>query len=120
MRIARVVLWAMVVAVVIGLAAAPVMAAQADTGKQATDTTKAKAAKKGSAGMQAQTPPQPGMVWANTKSKVYHKEGDQWYGKGKNGKWMTEADAQKEGYREAKAGGAKKSAGKKAAAPAKQ
>src|ERR1017187_3526322 len=50
-----------------------------------------------------QKPPQPGMVWGNTKSKVYHKEGDQWYGKGKNGKWMTEADAKKQGYNAAKA-----------------
>ena len=50
-----------------------------------------------------QKPPQAGMVWGNTKSKVYHKEGDQWYGKGKNGKWMTEADAKKDGYHEAKA-----------------
>jgi hypothetical protein len=59
------------------------------------------AATKGATG--AQTPPQPGMVWANQKSKVYHKSGDQWYGKGKNGKWMTEADAKKAGYTLAKA-----------------
>jgi len=50
-----------------------------------------------------QKPPQPGMVWANTKSKIYHKDGDQWYGKGKNGTWMTEADAKKGGYRIASA-----------------
>jgi hypothetical protein len=50
----------------------------------------------------AQTPPQPGMVWANPKSKIYHVEGDRWYGKTKNGKWMTEADAVKAGYRKAK------------------
>src|SRR5215469_16006026 len=50
----------------------------------------------------AQTPPQPGMVWVNSKTKVYHVEGDRWYGKTKNGKWMTEADAVKAGYRKAK------------------
>jgi hypothetical protein len=50
----------------------------------------------------AQTPPQPGMVWANPKSKIYHVEGDRWYGKTKNGQWMTEADAEKAGYRKAK------------------
>ena len=50
----------------------------------------------------AQTPPVKGMVWVNTESKVFHKEGDQWYGKTKAGKFMTEADAIKEGNREAK------------------
>ena len=42
-----------------------------------------------------------GLVWVNTSSKVYHKDG-QFYGKTKRGKFMTEADAQKEGDREAK------------------
>ena len=41
------------------------------------------------------------MVWVNTATKVYHKEG-QYYGKTKLGKFMTEADAQKAGYRAAK------------------
>jgi hypothetical protein len=50
----------------------------------------------------AQTPPQPGMVWASRRSKVYHVEGDRWYGKTKYGEWMTEADAIKAGYRKAK------------------
>ena len=44
-----------------------------------------------------------GMVWANEKSKVYHKEDDPKYGKTKHGKFMTEADAQAAGYRLAKA-----------------
>jgi competence ComEA-like helix-hairpin-helix protein len=50
----------------------------------------------------AKKPPKPGMVWVNTDSGVYHKEGSQWYGKTKEGKFMTEADAKKAGYREAK------------------
>ncbi len=50
----------------------------------------------------AQTPPQPGMVWASPKSKIYHVEGDRYYGKTKNGRWMTEADAIKAGYRKSK------------------
>jgi hypothetical protein len=50
----------------------------------------------------AQTPPQPGMVWVSRRSKVYHVEGDRWYGKTKHGEWMTEADAIKAGYRKAK------------------
>src|SRR5262249_25428437 len=50
----------------------------------------------------AQTPPKPGMVWCNKSSKIYHKQGDRWYGKTQNGEWMTEADAVKAGYRAAK------------------
>src|SRR5262249_41234927 len=56
----------------------------------------------------AQAPAQKGMVWVNLSTKVFHREGDHWYGKTKNGKFMTEADAIAAGYREAKAGGTKK------------
>jgi hypothetical protein len=55
----------------------------------------------------AQTPPSPGMVWANPDTKIFHRAGDPWYGKTKHGQWMTEADAVKAGYREAKKGGPK-------------
>jgi hypothetical protein len=44
----------------------------------------------------------PGMVWVNTDTKVYHREGDRWYGKTKHGRYMTEQDAVQQGYREAK------------------
>jgi hypothetical protein len=40
----------------------------------------------------------PGMVWVNIKSHVYHKEGTKYYGKTKDGKYMSEADAIKAGY----------------------
>jgi DNA uptake protein ComE-like DNA-binding protein len=50
----------------------------------------------------AQAPPEKGMVWVNLDSGVYHHEGDRWYGKTKHGKYMSEADAQKAGYRSAK------------------
>jgi len=42
-----------------------------------------------------------GMVWVNLSSKIYHKEG-KFYGKTKRGKFMSEDDAKKAGYREAK------------------
>lgn len=52
----------------------------------------------------AQTPPVKGMVWVNINTKVYHYEGDRWYGKTKNGKFMTEDDAVKAGFRASKEG----------------
>jgi hypothetical protein len=48
-----------------------------------------------------QKPPQAGMVWADTTTKIYHKEGDASYGNTKKGKWLTEDEAVKKGYRAA-------------------
>lgn len=42
------------------------------------------------------------VVWVNTESGVYHKVGTRYYGKTKKGKYMTEADAIKAGYRPAR------------------
>jgi hypothetical protein len=50
-----------------------------------------------------------GLVWVNTSSKIYHKDGE-FFGKTKQGKFMSEADAQKAGYRAAKASAADKKA----------
>lgn len=47
-------------------------------------------------------PPSAGMVWVNKESKVYHKQGDPWYGRTKRGAYMTEADAVKAGFRPSK------------------
>ena len=55
----------------------------------------------------ARQAPAKGMVWVNTATKVYHYEGDHWYGKTKEGKFMTEQDAIKAGYRASKEGAPK-------------
>jgi hypothetical protein len=52
-------------------------------------------------------PPQAGMVWADTATKIYHREGHPSYGKTRSGKWLTEEEAVKEGYRAAKPNAAK-------------
>jgi hypothetical protein len=43
-----------------------------------------------------------GLVWVNTESHVYHKEGSRFYGKTKKGKYVSEADAIKEGDKASK------------------
>ncbi len=45
-----------------------------------------------------------GLVWVNTETHSYHKEGSRFYGTTKKGKYMSEADAIKEGDRAAAKG----------------
>jgi hypothetical protein len=56
---------------------------------------------KGASTKAATNPPAPGgghgLVWVNTETHVYHREGSRFYGTTKKGKYMTEADAIKEG-----------------------
>ena len=68
-------------------ASPPAASKQASTGPSAAEIADAKAK---------------GMVWANTSSKIYHKSDYPKYGMTKHGKFMTEADAVKAGYRAAK------------------
>jgi DNA uptake protein ComE-like DNA-binding protein len=71
---------------------------------QAAPATTARTSPPAQASTAAAPAPAPGsgMVWVNTDSGVYHKEGTRYYGKTKNGKYMSEADAVKAGYRPAK------------------
>ena len=78
----------------------PAASSSAPAASSSTASTKSASGSKASS-VQAQTPPSPGMVWVNTNTKVYHKAGSQYYGKTKQGKWMTEQDAIKAGYRAA-------------------
>jgi hypothetical protein len=68
----------------------------------ATAATAGRAAAHNASLVVAKTPPSPGMVWANTNSKSYHKPGSRWYGKTKEGRWMTEQEAIKAGYHAAR------------------
>jgi hypothetical protein len=69
-------------------------------------TTASPAAKTTTSSAEANATPAPGggrgLVWVNTESHVYHKEGSRFYGKTKQGKYVSEADAIKEGDRASK------------------
>ena len=56
---------------------------------------------------QSTAEPAHGKVWVNTESGVYHREGDVWYGKTKSGKYMSEDEAIRAGYRLSKQAQAK-------------
>jgi hypothetical protein len=95
----------------LSLTAAPLKAQSTAPAAAPASSSTSAAPAKSSAAVPAKTtpapvtfvaPPQKGMVWVNTASGVYHTEGMKYYGKTKQGKYMTEADAIKAGYHPAK------------------
>lgn len=72
---------------------APAASAAGGSATSAPDKTA-----KGSTANKTQAPGGgPGMVWLNTDSNIYHCPGSQFYGKTKQGAYMSEADAKAKG-----------------------
>jgi len=69
------------------VAATPATAPAAPT-KSAKSTTSGAAAASGG----------PGTVWVNKATKTYHCSTDKWYGKTKNGEYLSETDAKTQGF----------------------
>ena len=89
-----------------------ILALSLGTGLQAQAPAPAKEAKKKMEKVAKEVAPAPtaaeisdaqakGLVWVNLNSKKYHKDGE-FFGKTKNGKFMTEDEARKAGYKPAK------------------
>jgi hypothetical protein len=98
--------WILMAAFAAALSMAMPGMAQAPTAKT-TDQAKSSTKKKAVEAAPAPTADEiaaakaKGMVWVNASTKVYHKEGA-FYGATKKGKFMTEDEAKKAGYKAAK------------------
>lgn len=68
-----------------------------EKGAEATSSAMKKVREKVT-GEPAAKPPAPGMVWVDATAKVYYTEDQPQYGRGKDGQWMTRADALSAGY----------------------
>jgi DNA uptake protein ComE-like DNA-binding protein len=73
--------------------------ASAPKEERKASTSTSAGAGKGAPSVAYQAPPSKGMVWVNLDTKVYHREGDRWYGRTVHGKYMTEAEAIRAGNR---------------------
>jgi hypothetical protein len=111
----KLMLWALAFSLVLTVAVLPAwakpLAASSGTPNSETAAKKSKQkSKKDGAAAEAKPAPgaasgadiaaakSSGKVWVNLDSGIYHKSG-RWYGKTKNGKFMTEAEAKAAGYK---------------------
>jgi hypothetical protein len=83
------------------LAGTPVLALQTASPSPPTTSKSAKPSSSPASEADIAAAKASGKVWVNLDSGVYHK-GGRWYGKTKNGKFMTVDEAKKAGYTAAK------------------